>query len=71
MVCDCFILFDNLKSNDNIPLLLDFAGQVETISFSYGENTEVQASCSTVYQGEQLIIVGWNERYQVRYMNFI
>ena len=50
----------------NIPLLIDFAGEVEAIDFSFGENTEVEASCATVYRGEQLIIGGWNERNQVR-----
>ena len=52
-------------SDDNIPLLVDFAGDVEVIDFTFGEDTEVEASCSTVYQGEQLIIGGWNQRTQV------
>ena len=39
---------------------------LSVISFQLALNsTEIQASCSTVYQGEQLIIGGWNERYQV------
>ena len=54
----------------NIPLLVDFAGEVETINFSFGDETEVEASCSTVYQGEQLIIGGWNKRDQVSLLNF-
>ena len=59
----------NIQSEVNIPLLVDFAGEVEAIDFSFGEKTEVEASCSTVYQGEQLIIGGWNERNQVRVLS--
>ena len=57
--------WNNFWRETNIPLLLDFAGDVEVINFTFGENTEVEASCSTVYRGEQLIIGGWNERNQV------
>ena len=63
------ILLINFESEVNIPLLVDFAGEVEAIDFSFGEKTEVEASCSTVYQGEQLIIGGWNERNQVRVLS--
>ena len=56
----------NFESEMNIPLLINFAGEVEAIDFSFGEKTEVEASCATVYRGEQLIIGGWNERNQVR-----
>lgn len=63
------ILLINFESEVNIPLLVDFAGEVEAINFSFGEKTEVEASCSTVYQGEQLIIGGWNERNQVRVLS--
>ena len=62
-------LLINLQSEVNIPLLVDFAGEVEAIDFSFGEKTEVEASCSTVYEGEQLIIGGWNERNQVRVLS--
>ena len=60
-----------VTNNDDEGILIgrsritDLNGRADRIDFSYGENTELEDSCSIVFNGQAYVYGGWEQKRQI------
>ena len=60
-----WILVLNTRYLSNVPLIIDGKGQSKEIEFTFESGTEVEYSCSIVWQGKMFVFGGYNYRRQI------